>query len=193
MGLAGLTKEDLDKAIEDIKLNAGKSVNKVLPEKAKTETAKSAQGSAVSGIPFQAYKGTAPYIFISYAHKDSDTVFPIIAEFHKAGFPIWYDQGIELGNWPKEIGEAILKSSLFIVFISKSAAESPNVYREINYALSKNKRYTHIWLEDAPLDSGLEIQISAVQGIMRFKMAPEDFYRKCYQAFDSSGIKKIVH
>jgi hypothetical protein len=30
-------------------------------------------------IPFEAYKGTDPYIFVSYAHKDSDKVFPIEA------------------------------------------------------------------------------------------------------------------
>jgi hypothetical protein len=47
-------------------------------------------------IPFEAYKGTDPYVFVSYAHKDLDKVFPIISEFHKAGFPIWYDEGIKI-------------------------------------------------------------------------------------------------
>jgi tetratricopeptide (TPR) repeat protein len=142
-------------------------------------------------IPFEAYRGTDPYIFVSYAHKDSDQVFPIIAEFHQAGFPVWYDEGIDPGNeWPEEIAKALLNCSLFIVFISASAAESRNVVREINYALSKNKPFIHIWLEDATLNPGLEMQISSNQGIMRFRMERENFDRKCQQSFEAFGIKK---
>jgi hypothetical protein len=141
-------------------------------------------------IPFEAYRGTGPYIFVSYAHKDSGQVFPIIAEFHQAGFPVWYDEGIDPGNeWPEEIAKALLNCSLFIVFISSSAAESKNVVREINYALTKNKPFIHIWLEDTTLNPGLEMQISSNQGIMRFRMEPENFSRKCQQSFEAFGIK----
>ena len=35
-----------------------------------------------STIPV-AYKGSDPYIFISYAHKDSDTVLSVIARLKK--------------------------------------------------------------------------------------------------------------
>jgi TPR repeat protein len=149
-------------------------------------------------IPFAAYKkGQDPYIFVSYAHKDSDTVFPIIAELHKAGFPLWYDEGIDPGNeWPEEIATALLKCSLFIVFISSCAAESDNVREEINYALSIKKPFIHIWLEDASAIlrqqyPGLEMKISNKQGIMRFRMEPENFYRKCGQSFEAFGIKRI--
>ncbi|MDR0718240.1 MAG: toll/interleukin-1 receptor domain-containing protein, partial [Treponema sp.] len=144
-------------------------------------------------IPFEAYKGAEPYIFVSYAHKDIDKVFPIIHEFHKTGFPVWYDEGIELGNvWNEDIAKKILDCSLFIVFISPSAAESKNVVREINYAQSKDKPLIHIWLEDTTLNPGLEMQITSNQGIMYFKMErePEIFYRKCQQAFEKFGIKR---
>ena len=142
-------------------------------------------------IPFEAYKGTEPFIFVSYAHKDSDKVFPIISEFHKAGFPIWYDEGIDPGNeWPTEIANALLNCSLFIVFISSFSKESKNVIREINYALSKDKPFIHIWLEETTLNPGLEMQISTNQGIMLFRMEPENFYRKCRQTFEAFKIKK---
>jgi WD40 repeat protein len=142
-------------------------------------------------ISFEAYKGTDPYIFVSYSHKDSDKVFPIISEFHKAGFPIWYDEGIDPGNeWPEEIANALLNCSLFIVFISSSAAASKNVVREINYALSKDKPFIHIWLEDTTLNPGLDMQINTNQGIKRFNMEPENFYRKCQQSFEAFKIKR---
>jgi tetratricopeptide (TPR) repeat protein len=181
-GLGWLHKEDVKKSIEDIKRNT--------PEKAKTGTAESANGSAASGIPFEAYKGTDPYIFVSYAHKDTDRVFPIISEFHKAGFPVWYDEGIELGkDWSDDIAKALLKCSLFIVFISSSAAESENVDKEMKYALKNKKSFIHIWLEDTTLNPGLDMQISSLQGIMHFRMERENFYRKCFQSFGSFGIK----
>ena len=37
-----------------------------------------------------AYEGQEPYIFISYAHKDSNTVLPIIQGLQERGFRVWY-------------------------------------------------------------------------------------------------------
>lgn len=37
--------------------------------------------------PFEAYFGSEPYIFISYAHKDSEFVFNEISALHDAGVP----------------------------------------------------------------------------------------------------------
>jgi hypothetical protein len=147
-------------------------------------------------IPFEAYRGSGPYIFVSYAHKDSDKVFPIISEFHKAGFPVWYDEGIDPGNaWAANSAEKLLNCLLFIVFISSSSMASDNVHREINYALGLKKPFIHIWLEDVSAIlrqqyPGLEMKISNKQGIMRYRMEPENFYRKCLQAFESFGIKR---
>ena len=39
-------------------------------------------------IPVKAYKGKSPYIFISYAHEDSEKVYPQIKWIHKKGFKI---------------------------------------------------------------------------------------------------------
>ena len=43
----------------------------------------------------RAYKGENPYIFVSYAHKDKDIVYPVIEELQNRGYRIWYDEGIE--------------------------------------------------------------------------------------------------
>jgi hypothetical protein len=56
------------------------------------------EGHSLSGHllpPFEAYVGTEPYIFISYAHKDSEQVFQEISKLNDAGYKIWYDEGIE--------------------------------------------------------------------------------------------------
>jgi hypothetical protein len=117
-----------------------------------------------AGIPCEAYRGTDPYIFVSYAHKDSNAVFPIISEFHKVGFPIWYDEGIDPGNeWPKEIESALKNCTLFIVFISASAVRSKNVRNEINLALKRDTSFIEIELEVTELIDGLDLQMQCQQ------------------------------
>ena len=44
------------------------------------------------------YNGTENYVFVSYAHKDSDTVLPYIEAMKQNGFRVWYDRGIEAGT-----------------------------------------------------------------------------------------------
>ena len=38
--------------------------------------------------PFEAYPGNEPYIFVSYAHADSDVVYPEIKWLHDTGFRV---------------------------------------------------------------------------------------------------------
>ncbi|MDR0623665.1 MAG: TIR domain-containing protein [Treponema sp.] len=179
------------KVQEIIKVSRGDGQKKQTEERAKT--AQNTKGSNVSRIPFEAYRGKEPYIFVSYAHADSNRVFPILSEFHNTGFPVWYDEGIDPGNeWPEEIANALDKCSLFVVFISASSAASVNVRNEINFALSEKKPFIAVWLEDAVLTPGLKLQIGSKQAIMRFRMNPEDFNRKCLQSFGASGIKKTA-
>ncbi|GHV96724.1 hypothetical protein AGMMS50293_30440 [Spirochaetia bacterium] len=142
-------------------------------------------------IPFEAYKGTDPYIFVSYDYADSDRVFPIISEFHNEGLSVWYNKGIDPGNErPEEIGTALEQCLLFIVFISDASAASENVRNEINLALGEKKPFIAIWLEEAKLTSGLKLQIGSKQAIMRYRMNDGDFYYKCYKSFDAFGITK---
>ena len=45
---------------------------------------------------FPAYSGRGHYVFVSYSHKDSGIVYPIISTLRDMGFNIWYDEGIPL-------------------------------------------------------------------------------------------------
>ena len=40
-----------------------------------------------------AYEGTEPYIFVSYAHRDSERVFEVLGELQSRGYRFWYDDG----------------------------------------------------------------------------------------------------
>ena len=129
--------------------------------------------------PFHAYAGNEPYIFISYAHKDSAKVFPIIADWHNQGYRIWYDEGIDPGNeWPDEIAKALEHASQFVIFVSKNSVASKNVRNEINYALDSNKRFLSVYLEDADLPPGMKLQMGSIQAVMFYRMDPHSFQLK---------------
>lgn len=148
--------------------------------------------SAHLNSPFSAYDGDEPFIFASYAHLDADRVFPELERFHNKGYPIWYDQGITPGNeWAKEIEDSLLKSSLFVVFISKNAIESINVRNEINLAISEKKSVIAIYLEKTELKYGLKLRLNSIQGILKYSMSDKEYVSKCIIAFNNGEIEPL--
>lgn len=141
----------------------------------------------VSGIPFPAYKGKEPYIFISYAHVDSALVYPIISEFYGSGYNVWYDEGIEPGiEWPEEIANALDRCSLFVVFVSPAATSSPNVRNEINFALTKKDLpFIAIHLTATTLTPGLQLQMGTKQAILKYNLDEDSFRRKYTYSFET--------
>ncbi len=139
--------------------------------------------------PFHAYKGDDPYIFVSYAHVDAKRVFPELIRFHNQGYNIWFDQGISPGNeWPEEIEAALLKSSLFVVFLSESSVKSYNVRNEINLAIDEGIPFISIYLEDTELKYGLRLRLSSIQGILKYSTPEEEYVSKYISAFKREGI-----
>ena len=69
----------------------------------------------------QPYEGSEPYVFISYSHKDSDRVFPILQRLQAEGIRIWYDKGIEWGSkWDNYIARRVHNCDCVIAFLSNN-------------------------------------------------------------------------
>jgi hypothetical protein len=129
--------------------------------------------------PFPAYVGTAPFVFVSYSHKDAPIVFPELKALHELGYRLWFDEGIDPGNeWPVEIARALKRSAMFIVFISPNAVTSHNVNNEIQLALSIKKPFVAIHLCQTELPDGLDLSIGARQAILRYRMSEHNYRRK---------------
>jgi hypothetical protein len=129
--------------------------------------------------PFPAYRGSMPYIFVSYSHTDMKEVFDTIKQLNASRYRIWFDEGIEPGNeWPEVVGRAVLGCSQFIVFMSPTAVESRNVRNEINLATSAGKNIIVIYLKNTALSEGLLLQIGTVQSFNKFEMVDKVFIDK---------------
>lgn len=94
--------------------------------------------------------GSEPYLFISYSHKDSDIIYPILSQLQLKRCRIWLDEGINGGqNWRKMIASKIESSNCknFIIFISENSISSFDVKAEINAALDLKKEIIPIYLD----------------------------------------------
>ena len=110
------------------------------------------------------YQGNEPYIFISYAHKDSDRVQPIIEGLQTRGFRVWYDAGIRAGDgWVCTLTEKIEGCCCFLPFLSKAFVCSKNCAREVFYAVETNKLILPVQIEDVELPHDMKFQMSSVQ------------------------------
>ena len=124
-----------------------------------------------------AYEGKENYIFISYAHKDSEAVFEVLRELDRKGYRIWYDDGIAPGSeWPEDIARHLDASQMVIAFITPSSMASRNCRREINFALSKEKPFLSVVLEKTNMPLGMEMQLSAQQSILRYNYASREAF-----------------
>ena len=163
--------------VNDIKQNAGPLQTKLVP--------------GVGRLPYPAYRGEEPYVFVSYAHRDSDRVFAEIKRFNEAGFHVWYDEGIAPGNeWSDEIAEALSKCAVFVVMLTPTSAPRENVLNEISYALEEGKPFLAIYLEETELPPGLKLRISRRQAILRYNMTDEEYEFKYVEAFTRFGLKR---
>ena len=125
----------------------------------------------------------SPYIFISYSHKDSKTVLPIIEFMKNEGFSVWFDKGIEAGTeWPAYIESHLKQSSVFLAFLSKSAVESRNCRKEINLADKLNKEMLVVYLEKTELVEGMDLQLSSTQSLYRYNQSEESFRNSLVKA-----------
>lgn len=130
-------------------------------------------------VPFKAYVGDDPFVFISYSHTDKLQVYPIIKNLNKAGINIWYDEGILISeDWKKCIVENLERCQAFVVFITPRVINSENVRKEINFALNKGKKFFAIFLKETELPSDLEFEIAHIQYMNKYLIPDTEFYAK---------------
>ncbi len=113
-----------------------------------------------------AYEGKEPYIFVSYSHKDSQRVLPLIQGMIDQGFRVWYDKSIQIGSeFPEYIEQFLQNATCVLPFMSENALESRFCRDEINYALNLDKNIIVTYLEKMTLKYGLGVRLSSRQAI----------------------------
>ena len=111
---------------------------------------------------FEAYTGPEPYLFVSYSHRDTAQVYPILDALHDKKYRIWYDESCENGNdFRDELRHRIEGCSAVILFVSTASMNSPFCGMEVIVARENGKRLYPIYLEDtAVVPAAFEILLA---------------------------------
>ena len=131
-----------------------------------------------------AYHGSEPYIFISYSHRNADRATAVIRSLNRAGYRVWYDEGLIPGReWDENIARIIMRCGYFIALITREYLDSSNCRDELNYARDKNKPILMIYLDEVDLPAGMELRLGRLFAVHYSQYsATEDFYRKVFSA-----------
>ena len=145
---------------------------------------------------------TTEYYFVSYSHLDYVNVYCDIFELQAHGLSIWYDRGIPAGNNWKDI--ALKYMSPFdckgiIFYVSEHSMISSAVVKEIDFALSMNKRFLIIFIptnnEKSPLELAKRLLDEGTIDEERYKyykkVFPEDILYLPYSTPVLTKIEKI--
>lgn len=110
---------------------------------------------------FEAYTGNEPYLFVSYSHRDTDTVYPILDALYDRKYRIWYDESCENGmDFRDELRQRIKNSEAIILFVSEASMKSPFCGMEIIVAREYDKKLYPIFLDDVVVPPAFEILLS---------------------------------
>jgi TIR domain len=96
---------------------------------------------------------SAETIFVSYSSKDRPFALGLVKELKNLGVNVWIDQlGIGLGeNWDNAIEEALERSETFMLILSPTSVESPNVQDEVSIAINTQKKMVPILIKECKL------------------------------------------
>lgn len=114
----------------------------------------------------------ANFIFVSYANKDFDFVRREIDRLKSQGYRVWYDQEqLQPARfWADEIRKAITACACFMVFITEDSVISSHVCEEIDQALTENKPFIGVYVDNVELPAGLQELVRQRQTLDRHSM-----------------------
>ena len=136
------------------------------------------------------YNGEEPFIFISYSHKDSDLVYPIIDCLLARGYRVWYDDSIYAGtNFVKALAEKIEQCAVFIAMLTPNYTDSAMCVAELRHAFRKNKTLIGVKLKQFELPPEIDFMYGARAFLEKFIYSEEEFYGKL---FLSEGLGRCL-
>ena len=110
---------------------------------------------------FEAYTGNEPYLFVSYSHRDTAKVYPILDALYDCKYRLWYDESCETGNdFRDELRHRIEDAEAVLLFVSEASLNSPFCGMEIIVARENGKRLYPIYLDNAPIPPAFQILLA---------------------------------
>ena len=126
-----------------------------------------------------AYTGHDPYVFVSYSHRDSDRVWPLILKMQGDGYRIWYDDGLcPAKERDAAIAGHIRECSFFLAFLTENYLESENCCDELAFVREMKKGRALIYLEEVSLPDAMRMRLGRLQAVCWNRDGEKKAYRR---------------
>lgn len=132
-----------------------------------------------------------PYdVCISYSSRDRDRILVMAEQLRGAGVSVWIDQGgIDAAAlWTAEIVKAIDGCKVLLLALSTSAAESPNVVKEVSLALDRKKHILPVNLEPVEVPVALRYPLAGIQHVDLFGDKAQENFGTVVRALARLGV-----
>ena len=133
-------------------------------------------------------------VFVSYSRQDNDKVLELTAKLRSAGVRMWMDvRNIDgAAMWGEEIVNALAKSKVLLLLVSKSAVASQNVVKEVLLASERKGHILPIDLEPTEIPSSLKYALAGIQHIEYFRGDPDAHMSAIIRALERVGVNLAV-
>jgi len=129
--------------------------------------------------PFSAYRGDGPYVFVCYAHEDTQQVYREIAWLNDYGVNVWYDEGISPGHeWTDELATAIQGCTKVLYFVTPNSVLSEHCRRELNFAQEEGREVVAIHLQATEVPAGLRLSLNNRQAIHKYESSEDEYHQR---------------
>lgn len=109
----------------------------------------------------KAYRGSEPFVFVSYAHADDSLAYPLIAGLQERGVRVWFDDGMDIGDlWDEVLAKRVKQCSAMLCLVSTRFTDSNNCLDEIHNAKEQKKELLILHLEDEELPEIFQFRYS---------------------------------
>ena len=124
-------------------------------------------------------------IFISYSHRDIETVKEIAGIIQKASnMTVWWDDSLRGGeNYFSVIANQIIKSKFFVFIVSDNSVMSDWCLRELEFAASERKIIVAIWLDNISISPRVKLVIQNTHYINYYSATNDMFFSAVSRAF----------
>ena len=134
---------------------------------------------SISNAVKERQKEEPTYVFISFSSKNREVADALAYYLRNHGIPVWIaPESIPIGrDYADEIYGAISNCSVFILLLTKESQSSVWIPKELDIALSSNKRIYPIHLDDSSIAKGFQFRLINTQIVEAFGQIEKAFLK----------------
>ena len=129
-------------------------------------------------------------VFVSYSRQDNEKVLALTRKLRDAGVTMWMDvRNIDgAAMWGEEIVNAVAKSKVLLLLVSRSSVNSQNVVKEVLLASERKGHILPVDLEATEVPGSLRYALAGIQHIEFYRGDPEEHMRAILRALERLGV-----